>query len=156
MKLQIGRMLNAMTWADTQLLAAIREHPATQADTVPLFGHVLAAEHVWLCRLERRETRVPVWPSLSIAEYEALAAENALGYQHYLEYLSESDLARVVTYRNTKGDEYTNSVLDMLTHVVIHGAYHRGQVARIIGRAGGQAPNTDFIAYVRSLGESGA
>jgi uncharacterized damage-inducible protein DinB len=155
MKTQIGRMLNAMTWADTELLAAIQANAATQEDSLPLFGHVLAAEHLWLCRLERRETRVPVWPSLSIAEYEALAAENARGYQLYFEKLGEADLASMVRYRNSKGDEYTNSVLDILTHVVIHGAYHRGQVARIIGRAGGQSPNTDYIVYVRSVEQPG-
>jgi uncharacterized damage-inducible protein DinB len=155
MNLHITRMLNAMTWADLQLLATIREHAATQADALPLFGHVLAAEHLWLCRLERRETHVAVWPSLSIAEYEALAAENAHGYQLYLEKLGEADLASVVLYRNSKGDEYTNSVLDILTHVVIHGAYHRGQVAKIIGRGGGQSPNTDYIVYVRSVEHSG-
>ena len=59
-------------------------------------------------------------------------------------------------YRNTKGDEYANSVLDILTHVVIHGAYHRGQIARIIGRAGGQSPNTDYIAFIRSVEPSEA
>ncbi len=155
MNLHITRMLNAMTWADSQLLAATREHAATQADTVRLFGHVLAAEHLWLCRLERRETHVPVWPSLSIGECEALAAENAHGYQLYLDKLTEPDLASMVRYRNSKGDEYTNSVLDILTHVVIHGAYHRGQVARIIGRGGGQSPITDYIVYVRSVEQSG-
>ncbi len=97
-----------------------------------------------------------VWPSLSVVECETLAGENARGYQGYLEKLGESGLAAMVRYRNSKGDEYTNSALDILTHVVIHGAYHRGQLARVIGRAGGQTPNTDYIAYVRSLGESGA
>ena len=90
---------------------------------------------------------MPVWPTLSLAECETLAAQNASGYTEYLEKLTDSGLASRVRYRNTKGDEYTNSVLDILTHVVIHGAYHRGQIARIIGRAGGQTPNTDYIAY---------
>jgi uncharacterized damage-inducible protein DinB len=149
-------MLSAMVWADAQLLAAVREHAGSVTDALRLFGHVLAAEHLWLCRLESREPGVAVWPSLSVVECETLAGENARGYQLYLEELGESGLASMVRYRNSKGDEYTNSVLDILTHVVIHGAYHRGQVARVIGGAGGQTPNTDYIAYIRSLGESGA
>jgi uncharacterized damage-inducible protein DinB len=141
-----------MTWADTQTLGAIRDHTATQADTLPLFGHVLGAEEAWLARLESRPQRVSVWPNLSVALCETLAAEIALGYKHFFDKLTHADLDTVVRYRNTKGDEYVNSVLDMLTHVVIHGAYHRGQIARIIGRAGGQSPNTDYITYIRSLG----
>ncbi len=101
-----------------------------------------------------RAPRCAVWPRLSLAECEALAAENDSGYMEYLEKLTDSGLATLVCYRNSKGDEYTNSVLDMLTHVVIHGAYHRGQIARVIGGGGGQTPNTDYIAYVRSVESS--
>ena len=154
MKAHLQRMLSAMTWADAQSLAAIRDHAGTQAEALPLFGHVLAAEEAWLARLEARPQRFPVLPTLSVAECEGLAAENARGYQSYFEKLAESDLASVVRYRNTEGDEYTNSVLDILTHVVIHGAYHRGQIARIIGRAGGHSPNTDYIAFIRSVESS--
>jgi uncharacterized damage-inducible protein DinB len=151
MKLHVERMLNAMTWSDDQLFIAIRDHASSQAETLPLYGHVLAAEEVWLARLEARQQRCPVWPALSVAECEALAAENRRGYHEYFAKLTDSDLDSLVRYKNTKGDEYVNSILDVLTHVVIHGAYHRGQIARVIGRAGGQTPNTDYIAYVRSL-----
>ena len=154
MKTHIQRMLNAMTWADAQSLAAIRDHSGTQAEALRLFGHVLAAEEVWLARLETREQRCPVWPTLTVAACESLAAENARGYQAYLERLTDSDLAAVVRYRNTQGVEYASAVVDILTHVVIHGAYHRGQVARIIGQAGGQTPDTDYIVFVRSVADS--
>jgi uncharacterized damage-inducible protein DinB len=37
----------------------------------------------------------------------------------------------------------------MLTHVTLHGAYHRGQIAASI-RAGGDTPTaTDYIAFIR-------
>jgi uncharacterized damage-inducible protein DinB len=144
-------MLHAMTWADTQSLASLRDFPPGQPEALPLYGHVLAAEEVWLARLESREPRCAVWPTLAISECETLAAENARGYQKYLENLTESDLAALVRYRNSRGEEFASSALDILTHVVIHGAYHRGQIARIIGRGGGQAPNTDFIIFARSV-----
>ena len=59
MKMHLQRMLNAMTWADAHLLAAIREHFATEPETLPLFGHVLAAEEAWLARLESRGAVLP-------------------------------------------------------------------------------------------------
>ena len=36
-------------------------------------------------------------------------------------------------------------------HVVIHGAYHRGQIAKLIGRAGGKSLDTDFILFARDI-----
>ena len=47
--------------------------------------------------------------------------------------LSEADLEEKVEYRNTKNEEFATPLVNILTHVVIHGAYHRGQIARVIG-----------------------
>ncbi|MGO9464625.1 MAG: DinB family protein [Isosphaeraceae bacterium] len=154
MKSHIGRMLRAMAWADTQTLAALRDCPAAWADALGLFAHMLGAEHIWLARLQGSQASRPVWPTLSIPECEAVAAENAAGYRAYIEKLAESDLAKVVSYRNSKGEGYANTVLDILTHVVIHGAYHRGQIAKAIGRAGGKTADTDYIIFVRSVEKS--
>ena len=45
--------------------------------------------------------------------------------------------------------EYDTAVGDILTHIATHGGYHRGQVAKAIGRAGGTSVNTDFMQFVR-------
>jgi uncharacterized damage-inducible protein DinB len=58
-------------------------------------------------------------------------------------------LNTTMTYRNSKGLEFTNSVGDTLTHVWLHGSYHRGQIAQAIRRAGHEPVNTDFITFVR-------
>ena len=151
MKAHIERMVQAMAWADQQVLAALRDCPAALAEALPLFAHVVSAEHIWLTRLQRQEARHPVWPQLTLGECEGLAAENAAGYAALLGGLRDADLGMAIHYRNTKGQEFTTSVLDILTHVVIHGAYHRGQIAKAFGRAGAPAVNTDFITFVRSV-----
>jgi uncharacterized damage-inducible protein DinB len=151
MKTHISRMLRAMTWADTQCLAALRDCPAAWAEALGAFAHVLSAEHVWLSRLQGRAPSRAVWPALSIAECEALLAENTAGYAAYIGQMAEPDLTAVVRYRNSQGEEFTNTALDILTQVVIHGAYHRGQIAKAIGRAGGRAVNTDYIIFARSV-----
>lgn len=74
----------------------------------------------------------------------------------YLENLNDDDWARSVEYRTTRGDPFSDSVADILTHVTIHGGYHRGQLAKIIVRNGGTPAVTDFIVYVRSASAGGA
>jgi uncharacterized damage-inducible protein DinB len=112
-------------------------------------AHLLAAEHVWLARLERQEPRHPVCPALTLDECEALAAENEAGYRAFLGRLGDDQLSAAVRYRTTRGEEFATPVIDILTQVVTHGAYHRGQIARVIGRGGGVAVNTDFITFAR-------
>jgi uncharacterized damage-inducible protein DinB len=151
MKEHVARMLRAMAWADGQVLKSLRDCPAAWPEALGLLAHVLAAEHVWLSRLERREPTQPVWPTLSLTECEVLAAENAASYAEYIDRRADTDFVSVIRYRNTKGEEFGNTVLDILTQVVIHGAYHRGQIAKAIGRAGGQSVITDYIIFARSV-----
>jgi len=118
-------------------------------------AHVLAAEHVWLSRLEGRDPRHPVWPTLGLDECGALSAENEAGYQAFISQLGEEQIAERVRYRTSQGQEFTTAILDILTQVITHGPYHRGQIAKIIGRSGGGAASTDFIILVREVEAGG-
>ncbi|MDP1858233.1 MAG: DinB family protein, partial [Gemmatimonadaceae bacterium] len=111
--------------------------------------HILAAEHVWLARIEGRSGSVPVWPVLALEECEEMAAENAGEFAQMLSRETEASLQREVTYTNSAAQVFTGRVLDVLTHVALHGAYHRGQVALLMRRGGGTPAPTDFIAFVR-------
>jgi uncharacterized damage-inducible protein DinB len=155
-KTHVTRMLRAMAWADEQVLAAINDSPHAPSDALKLLAHLLAAEHVWLARLRQQEPTHPVWPQLDMAACKSLAVDNALGYSDFVAGLSDDGLAAPIRYRNAKGDEFVNSVIDILTQVVTHGAYHRGQIAKALGGAGVPAVSTDFITYVRSVEPAGA
>lgn len=155
MKAHLERMFRFVAWADRRSLEALRAAPAAQAEALPLLAHLLAAEHVWLARLNEGEHRLPVWPTLSLGECDSLAVENAAGYQAFLEQLGEGQLADSRRYRTSHGQEFVTSVLDILTQVLTHGPYHRGQIARIIGRSGGVAVNTDFITFAREVESNG-
>ncbi|WP_165228196.1 DinB family protein [Aquisphaera insulae] len=145
----LATMFRYTAWADLRTLAALRAAPAAHAEAVPLLAHLLAAEHIWLSRLEHRDPRHPVWPTLSLDECDALAAENASGYRDVVGRLGEQQLDEEIRYRTSQGQEWVTPILDILTQVITHGPYHRGQIARVIGRSGGVAVNTDFITFAR-------
>ena len=63
--------------------------------------------------------------------------------------LDEDGLRDGVAYRNSKGEFWTSTVGDILTHVVLHASYHRGQIAAAVRQAGGEPAYTDFIHAVR-------
>src|SRR5262245_15469718 len=113
-------MFRSMSWADREAMAALCNCPAAQAEALPLLAHLLAAEHIWLARLEQRAARLPVWPPLTVGECAQLAAENEAGYRTFLARLGPGDLEFQLSYRNTKGEEFATAVVDILTHVVIH------------------------------------
>jgi len=66
-------------------------------------------------------------------------------------YLAEhhQSLTERVSYTNSKGEAWTNTVEEILTHVTIHSAYHRGQIASSLRSAGMEPAYTDYIHGVR-------
>ena len=112
-------------------------------------GHIVGAEHLWLARLRREESPLPVWPDLPLDECATYLDEVSTMWRRYLADAGPDRFAEPITYVNSKGEEWTSSVEDILTHVTIHSAYHRGQIASDL-RAAGQTPAyTDFIHAVR-------
>ena len=134
-----------------EALAALRDCPAAHAEALPLLAHLLAAEHVWLSRLKGREPALAVWPQLTLPECEQLAPRNADGLLALVASTEDADFSQAVRYRNARGEEFTTPAIDILTQILLHGPYHRGQIARAIGRAGGEAVNTDFITFARQV-----
>ncbi len=149
MTAHIRRLYDHLVWADARTLNALRAMHAAPLDALRLYGHLLAAEHVWLSRIEEREQEVPVWPALDLDECAALGAKNHAGFALIAETVSASELQRKVRYRNSKGDAFENTVEDILMHVALHGSYHRGQVARIVRGEGGAPQPTDYIFFIR-------
>ncbi len=128
MKAHIQRMIEAMLWADGQVLPALAACSAAHAEALPLFGHVLAAEHVWLARLENREPRLVVWPTLSVSECEALAAENAAAYRAYAAGLDDAQLAEVLD-RGEAAVEAAFGCGAVAEHALVFGVLRRFPVA---------------------------
>jgi uncharacterized damage-inducible protein DinB len=136
-----------MWWAHDALVTELRRESA-DAETLRLFAHVVAAEHLWLSRIDGQTPRVAVWPTLALSDVGALEAENRDRFQELLTRPDDTRLRRV-TYRNSLGHTFENSVEEILTHVAMHGHYHRGQIARAMRSAGREPVYTDYIGFVR-------
>jgi uncharacterized damage-inducible protein DinB len=145
----LTKLFDHLAWADARVLDGLGRAPGGDARALQLYGHVLGSEHVWLARLHERAARVPIWPTLSLDECAALAAENVAGFRAVVASATPADIAREVSYVNSAGTAFRSTVEDILLHVALHGAYHRGQVALVVRGAGGEPMPTDYIAFVR-------
>ena len=92
---------------------------------------------------------MPVWPELSLERSAALLEEMAWEWAGYLGELTAARLGERVEYTNSKGEPWVNAVADVLHHVVMHSAYHRGQIAGDLRAAGHEPAYTDYIEAVR-------
>lgn len=147
------KLFDHLAWADgeaVRVLEALPEGTAEREHAVKAYAHLAAAAHVWLVRLEHRSPVHAVWPDLSLAESRALADDSLAGLRRHAG-REEGDLATAVEYRNSAGRVFRNTAADVLMHVVLHGSYHRGQLALLTRQGGGSPAATDYIAFVRGI-----
>jgi uncharacterized damage-inducible protein DinB len=147
----LERLFEHLYWADRRVVDLLRESAAArQPEAMRLYSHLLAAERVWLLRLNGADSSVqPIWPGLGLEEMETMRAANEAGYDRYLRDRTEAELEREIEYHTSAGVPFRTRAVDILAQVALHGSYHRGQIARVVRAAGGEPVNTDFIVYAR-------
>lgn len=92
---------------------------------------------------------MPVWPELDVQGCAAGLEDLSRRWADYLRDDKPRRLSDSVSYTNSKGEAWTSTVEDILIHVTIHSAYHRGQIASDLRAAGLEPAYTDYIHAVR-------
>lgn len=149
-KQRFRRAFDYDAWANREVLRHLQRESSPPASCTAWFAHVLGAQSVWLARLEGAASELPVWPKLTLDELEPCLGRLHESWAHYLERLELAALARSIAYTNSKGQPWTSRVEDVLEHVLLHGAHHRGQIASAMREAGLTPPCTDYIHAARS------
>lgn len=141
-------------WANREALASLSTVAGDAARAQRFFAHIIGAQRVWLSRFESPEPPgAQPWPEMPLEEARAAIEELHSRWKALLETTTPEKLAGDLVYRNTKGDEFRTPRQDVLMQLVLHSAYHRGQVAAAVRDSGGKPAATDYIAYVRQLGK---
>ena len=147
MLIEVRRLWEHARWADERLLAAFEANEGEPPEAWREFAHVIGTAETWLARIQARPPVLPIWPTSSEAG-SAIGSVHA-GYASCLDTLTEEGLQRTFRYRNSAGQEFSNTVLDVLLHAALHGQYHRGKVNLLLRQAGRSPVPTDYIAFVR-------
>lgn len=148
-------------WANAEVLHALRDCGDPQAAGSAGAGeavrqgpkrlaHIVGAEWLWLARLNLPVQAMGVWPELDLDQCGHQVETLGDAWDGYLAALDDAGLDKTIDYKNSKSQPWRSRVEDVLMHVVIHSAYHRGQIAMGMRAAGLNPAYTDFIHAVRS------
>jgi uncharacterized damage-inducible protein DinB len=148
MKDQLARLMRYDGWANEEALASLRQGPAPPK-SLKWMGHIIGAEFLWLSRLRLESPLLPVWPELTVDDCTRRLRQLSDAWGEYLDQISDSHLKDQIAYTNSKGEPWSSTVEEVLTHVVIHSAYHRGQIAADVRAAGEVPAYTDYIHAAR-------
>lgn len=144
----IRRLFSYDEWANREVLAALRK-ASPLPRPLEFLAHILSAERLWLERVRRQPQTFAVWPGFTLDDCESQINENAELWKDFFSSVNDSELDGSVDYKNTAGEPWSSRVEDILMHVIMHSAYHRGQIATSLRESGAAPANTDFIHCIR-------
>jgi len=137
-------------WALERMLGAAGASGKPPEDAVTLLGHILLSGRTWRRRLQGAEgIGESLWPGwdLPVCREKARAEQEA--WHQYLGALTDPDLDAAWKDGFREGLAFEPRVGDVLEHVLVHAAHHRGQIARILRESGVVPVNTDYLNYLR-------
>jgi uncharacterized damage-inducible protein DinB len=118
--------------------------------------HILAAEWIWLMRCKGVSPKALFDPEQfhNLASLKARWAEVEQEQEKFIDELRQGSLYRIVSYTNTKGEQWEYPLRQIFQHVVNHSTYHRGQVVTMLRQLGADPVVTDFLVYIDSKRET--
>jgi len=65
------------------------------------------------------------------------------------ELVNSCDLSQSINYQNSVGMTFTNTIDEVIRHLVNHGTYHRGNITAMLRQMGYSGVSTDYIYFLR-------
>ena len=132
-----------------EFLTSTRFPRGSMRDTLT---HIYYAEWIWRkrCQGQSPVAKVPTaqdFPDLTALRKAWKDEEKAM--REFLGGLSDETLLDMIAYTATSGKTYGYKLVDILTHVVIHGMQHRAEVAQMLTELSQSPGDIDYILYKR-------
>lgn len=115
--------------------------------------HIWDAESGWWQRMRQHENIVVPSRSFDPSMKDACNGlmHQSMQWEKFIKEDLDSDaIQSQLWYKNSRGEDFSQPVFQVLLHVFNHSTYHRGQLITMMRALGETAlPQTDFIHYSR-------
>ena len=147
-------------WAHRRLMELIltlsaeqqhQEIPSSFSSLYKTVLHVWGSEKIWWTRVlgEKVFSREDPFQGSMPACADALMEQDR-NWLHWVEKQNESFLKEEMSYKNLKGEEFSDPYFQIVMHLFNHATYHRGQLVTLLHQVGVEKiPATDFIVWAR-------
>lgn len=146
MKAYFKQLFEHEHWANLKVLETLIATKEPPQRAIEIFSHTIAAQRIWLDRMKEEKTELKVW---EVFDREIMLELLEINYGDLIKLIDNQDINELISYQNSKGEHYTRTINQILTHLTLHAAYHRGQVILLLKNHVDNLPITDYIFYVQ-------
>ena len=146
MKAYFKQIFEHEHWANLKVLESMICASETPQRAIEIFSHTIAAQRIWLDRINGDKTELKVW---EVFETEIMLELLEINYSDIIKIIDNQDFEQLIAYQNSGGQHFTSTINQILTHLALHASYHRGQLVLLLKGHVDILPTTDYIFYVR-------
>jgi uncharacterized damage-inducible protein DinB len=156
----LASLFKYKAWANGEILGKIKLiEPETQAaerqNAIRILNHTFVVDRIFAANLQRLKheytgTNTKDTPTLEQLDLSIKTSD--AWYVDYVSKLTPESLSESIDFTFTDGAPGRMSREEMLSHVVLHGGYHRGAIGRIMTQLS-MAPGRDVFTGFLHLSE---
>ena len=150
LKQYFERLYRYQAQANRKCLDALKAADTEEPELLKLMSHIVLSGCTWYERVSGAAATIKnVWDTIPLEILEDLSDQNSKDWLDLLEHSDETLFRVSIDYTNLQGKAFSNTVSDIMAHVVNHATYHRGQIAALMRSKGHTPATTDFIVFAR-------
>lgn len=112
-----------------------------------LFSHILNSHHIWNSRILEKYPEYNVFDEHPIDTWGDIHYENQRSSFEII--VNADDFERRIHYSNSQQHTFSNTLGEILFHIINHSTHHRGQIVADLRNHGLEPPVLDYIFYKR-------
>lgn len=147
MKVFFNQLFDYNFYCNKKLIEECNNLDTVPEKSIELFSHILNAHHIWNARILGKASEYEVWQLHEIKNWGDIHYENQRSSFEII--TNADDFERRIDYENTEGRLFTNTLQDMLFHVINHSTHHRGQIATHFRENNVEPLQLDYVFYKR-------
>jgi uncharacterized damage-inducible protein DinB len=134
-------------FCNKQIIEACGQFEVVPEKSASLISHILNAHHIWNTRITGTDPNLAFWQEQPQKIWEEIHYENQ---RNTFEIITNTDNFEArIDYLNSEGRLFTNTVQDMLFHIINHSTHHRAQVLADFRDNGIEPKALDYVFYKR-------
>ena len=149
MKVFFNELFDYNFYCNKKLIASCTSFEKVPEKSIELFSHVLNTHHIWNARATGKIAEYEVFQIHSLKDWGDIHYENQ---RASFEIITNADIDSFdsrIDYENSAGRLFTNTLRDILFHIINHSTHHRGQISMDFRKSGLEPVPMDYVFYKR-------
>ncbi len=147
MKVFFNQLFDYNFYCNKKLIEECKRSNTVPEKSIRLFSHILNAHHIWNSRILTKPITYDVWQLHSVKSWEDIHYENQKSSFEITQ--NTSDFEKRIDYENSQGRVFTNTLQDILFHIINHSTHHRAQISVDFRDNGLEPTSMDYAFYKR-------